>query len=139
MSITFWISFCCYFLVGFGSFAFGVVYMTRSEFMPYHAKAIGKRWEETEPNIRLLILALMRVAGSGMVSAGFMCFIVLFIPFRNHETWAIFTLPILGLITVLTALYVTSKVKKNTPASPPVAFSAVCLCLILLGFVLSLV
>ena len=137
--MAFWISFSCYFLVGVGSLAFGIIYMTRSEFMPYHAKAIGKEWKETEPNIRFLILMLMRVAGSGMVGAGIMSFILLYIPFRNHETWAIFTLPFLGLIMVLTTLYVTSKVKRNTPASPPVGFNAGCLCLILVGFVLSLI
>lgn len=138
MGITFWISFGCYFLAGLGSFAFGVVYMTRSQFMPYHAKAIEKEWDETEPKIQLLILALMRVAGSGMLSAGVMSFILLIIPFRNHESWAIYTLPILGLMTVLTTLYVTNKVKKNTPASPPVKFNVGCLCLILTGFIFSL-
>ena len=138
MEITFWISFCCYFLVGLVALILGIIYMTRSKFMPYHAKAIGKEWEETESNIRLLILALMRVSGSGMASTGIMMFILLLIPFSKHETWSIFTLPLLGLMIALTALYVTNKIKKNTPASPPVGLSAICLCLIVIGFVFSL-
>ena len=98
---------------------FGIVYMTRSEFMPYHSKAIGKDWSDVDPNLQLLLLALMRVAGSGLLTGGILTFILLLIPFRAQETWAIFTLPLLGVITVLTTLYVTNKVKRNTPASPP--------------------
>lgn len=139
MSITFWISFSCYFLVGTVFMIFGIVFMTRSEFMPYHSKVIGKDWNDLEPNLQLLLLGLMRIAGSGFLLIGISNFILLFIPFRAHETWALFTIPIIGGIFLSTLLYVTTKVKRNTPASPPVGLSALGLIMVVAGFVFSMV
>ena len=48
--------------------AFGVIYLTRSQFMPYHSLALDKPWSEVESNTQTLILALMRVAGGGFAA-----------------------------------------------------------------------
>lgn len=42
---------------------FGAIYLTRSEFMPYHAAAVGQSWGEVAPGFQVLLLAMMRAVG----------------------------------------------------------------------------
>jgi hypothetical protein len=54
------IAFACHFLALLFMIAGGLIYLLRTQFMPYHAIAAGKSWEQIEPNIRILFLAFMR-------------------------------------------------------------------------------
>lgn len=58
----------CYFLAAILLAAFGGVYLFRSEFMPYHADALGMDWNSVDRTVQVLILALMRVAGGGWLA-----------------------------------------------------------------------
>ena len=62
------ISFISYVLVGLLGFAFAFIYLFRSEFMPYHAVAVGSDWNDIDHGMQILILALMRVSGGGWLA-----------------------------------------------------------------------
>lgn len=118
--------------------AFGLTYLLRPEFMPYHAKAVGKSWSEVEASFRILILALMRVVGGGFLATACAAGFILFAAFRRGAGWALWAIPIAGLCASLPSLYVTLKVARNTPASPPWIAAAVGTVLLLAGLLFSL-
>ena len=39
---------------------FGLIYLFRPQFMPYHGDAVGMSWEEVPHAFRILIIALMK-------------------------------------------------------------------------------
>jgi hypothetical protein len=56
-----------------GSFFAGIRLLVSTTFLPFHQQAVGAPWGEIPERIRLLILALMRVAGTGAVLTGALC------------------------------------------------------------------
>jgi hypothetical protein len=54
-----------YSIVALISVVLGSIYLVSSQFMPYHAAALGTSWVALEPAEQTLILALMRVSGGG--------------------------------------------------------------------------
>ncbi len=109
----------CYLLAALLLGSFGIIYLFRPEFMPYHAEAIGKGWSAVEPSFQVLILALMRVVGGACLSTTLAMVIMLFTAFREGARWAYWTIPTIGLMASIPALYATIYVKQNTPATPP--------------------
>ena len=132
------ISFFCYLITAIISILFGIIYLVRSEFMPYHAVALEKQWIELDTKIQTLILALMRVAGGGFLATGIVIILLMLLYLRTSKQWIIFIIPTVGLIISLSSLYATILVKSRTPASPPVNLTLLSIGLILIGFILSL-
>ena len=133
------VSSICYGLVASISFIFGMIYLTRPQFMPYHSLALGKPWSEVEPNIQTLILALMRVAGGGFVATGIAIMILLLIPFQAEEPWAIYSIFLVAFWTSFGSCYATFLVQSRTPGNPPLKLSLATLVLTLIGFICSIV
>jgi hypothetical protein len=138
MQIAETISFICYFLSAAAAFIFGIMYLTRFDFMPYHREALGKDWGELDNRLQTLIVALMRAVGGGLLGASLAMMIMLFIPFRSGELWAFYTIPAIGLITYLPSLYATMIVRLRTGASSPVIMIATGSALLVVGFAISL-
>ena len=139
MSTTLLAASVCYALAALVSLVFGAVYLVRSQFMPYHEEAIGLPWQQLDQRMQTLLLALMRVAGGGLLTAGMSMAILLLIPFRAGESWARYALPAIGLVGGLPALYATILVRSRTHAHAPVAASATGIALVIAGFILSLI
>ena len=135
----FFVSLFCYGAIALLSIIFGIIYLTRPQFMPYHSLALGKSWSEVEPHVQTLILALMRVAGGGWLAAGLTILILLAIPFQAHSRWAIYTIPAIALITSCGSFYATYLVKSNTPGNPPFRLSLLSIGLAIIGFIFSIV
>lgn len=113
------LSFACYFMALLVLAGFGVVYLLRPSFMPYHAVAVGMPWAQVPPPFQVLILALMKVAGTGFLTIVVLEYIILFIPFRQGAAWARWTLPLGGILICGGTLYVTLYVATHSPANPP--------------------
>jgi hypothetical protein len=131
------IAFLLYLAVILLSLVFAGMYLFRSQFMPYHAAAVGVAWTELRPEFRTLFLALLRVCGGGWLAAAIAMSILLLVPFRRNEAWSRWALPLVGLSAAVPTLYATLLVKARTPASPPWFGAAAAIVLILLGFALS--
>lgn len=64
---------------------FGATYLTRSEFMPYHAVAIGQSWGEVAPAIQVLLLAMMRGLGGTFLALAVAVVAIALKPFREGQ------------------------------------------------------
>lgn len=139
MSSLFLISFISYGCVALVSILFGLIYLTKNQFMPYHAEALGLSWSELEEKMQVLLLALMRAAGGGFLATGLAISILLMIPFRAGATWSIYTIPAISLCTSIGTLYATLLVKTKTPGTPPLGLSFLALALTMIGFIFSII
>jgi hypothetical protein len=128
------IAFGCYACVGLIFAAFGVVYLLKPEFMPYHAAAVGATWEAAPPGFRILILGLMRVAGGAWLAVAAAMGAMLFVPFRQGARWARWAIPSVGLLAALSSLYGTLLVQLNTQAPAPWMAAALAALLCVAGF-----
>lgn len=131
------LAFICYLLVLPPLIVFGLIYLFRSAFMPYHAVAVGHSWSDVDPAFQILILALMRVAGGGFLTTAVAMGIMLFKPFRQGRPWAYWAIPGVGLISLLSSLYATAYVTRHTPASPPWIAAGLGVLLLCTGLILS--
>jgi len=116
----------------------GIVYFFSNQMMPYHAQVIGKNWAELDRGIQLIILALMKIAGAGVITIGFVALILLFIPFRRGEGWANWTLFLATIIYQGLCFFVTFKVFLVTNITTPWPLMLMGMVLGLLGFLFSL-
>ena len=132
------ISFVCHLLATLILITFGVIYIFRSEFMPYHSDAVGMPWGEVNPSFQILILAFMRVIGYTFLAFGLLIVILLFVPFRQGAGWVRWAIPIAGLVVCAGTLYTSLYVRFNTPASPPWIAPVVASVFLLTGLFLSI-
>ena len=121
------------------SAAFGVTYLVRPRFMPYHQEALGVPWPQVDPRLQTLLLGLMRTAGGGLMASALAIAFMLWIPVRAGEVWVLYAIPVVGLTTAAPALNATILVRRRTGARTPVLPAAAGVGLILLGAILSMV
>ncbi len=57
-----------YFITGIVSFVIGLWFLTARQFFYYHAQATGMKWEQIDGKLQLIILALMKVGGTGYIA-----------------------------------------------------------------------
>ena len=138
MSTRMKLAFSLYFLSGLLLAAFGFVYLLRPEFMPYHSVAVGMPWSEVSPNFKILIIALMRAVGGTVLILALAFFLILLVPFRQGAKWALWGLPILGLLQSAGSAYAMSHVALNTSASPPLWVALAGAILVVVAFALSI-
>jgi len=134
MKIAFW----CYLLGSLIATTFGIVYLVRPEFMPYHSVAVGMPWAAVEPSFQVLILALMRAVGAACLALAILQWTLLLIPFRQGAAWATWAIASSGLVMCAGSLYAMMLVRLNTPATPPWIGPAVGAALLVVGLMLSL-
>ena len=115
----------------------GVIYLFRTEFMPYHSVALGKSWAEIERALQILLLAFMKGFGGACLATAVAMGILLMIPFRKGAFWARWAIPVVGLVANLPTLYATLSVGLNTPATPPWIGVLLVTVLLIAGFILS--
>ena len=139
MNTTSLAAFVSYALAALLSIAFGTIYLVRSQFMPYHQEALGRPWQQLDQPLQTLLLGLMRTAGGGLLAGGISIAILLLIPFRAGESWSLYAIPVIGLVTVLPALYATVLIRSRTQGNTPIAASARGVGLLVIGFILSLI
>lgn len=132
------ISSVCYGAIAITSLIFGLIYLTRSQFMPYHSLALAKSGSEVEVKTQILILALMRVAGGGFISTGIAILYLLCIPFQAEATWAKYSIFLVCLGTSTGSCYATLLVKLKTPGNPPAWLSVATILLSIVGLICSL-
>jgi hypothetical protein len=131
------VAFGCYLVPALTLLAFGIRYLTASEFMPYHSAALGREWSDLLPNEQGVMLAALRGGGGGFLIGGVAILLLLLIPFRRGEVWAHRAVPALVALCGLSALFTASTLARLTPGSPPWPLTIVMILLAALGFALS--
>ncbi|MCB2222298.1 MAG: hypothetical protein KQI35_18085 [Bacteroidetes bacterium] len=131
-------------LAGYGlvtllGFVFTYLYLSRSEFMPYHAVAVGLNWEEVEPGFQTLILALMRVSGGGWLATSLGMSLLLIRLFKDDKFWILIYIGIIGLSACIPTLLATLMVRHNSPANPPWFAAAGAIALIIISLLAGII
>lgn len=108
-----------YAITGIVSIIMGAVYLFSPEFMPYHADAVGRAWQDLRDSERVLFGALLDVAGAGWIALGAAVIVLAIIPMRRGEMWARLLVPSLLVLFYIPTILATLSVLEHTPASPP--------------------
>jgi hypothetical protein len=124
--------------VALAGIVFGVRYMRRDAFLPYHAAVAGRGWPELDPGVQVVILGMLRIIGGGFATLGVT---LLWLCFALHEgarwaPWAILTVSAAALVPML---HVALKLRAFRPeAQTPVRPTVAMMLLIVVGVGLSL-
>jgi hypothetical protein len=113
------------------------VYLSRSEFMPYHAEAMRMAWSDVPANVRLLFLAMIHMIGVLAIATGGALAVMLIRPFRRGELWAAWTIPVILLAIQAGTLFVTLHIAVKTGAHTPWLAAIGGWCITVAGAVLS--
>ena len=73
---------------------FGFAYATRKTYMPHHAEAAGKRWEELDARMQWLARTYVNALGGGCVAVGALCVGLLAIHVQQPQQLAVISLAI---------------------------------------------
>ncbi|MCX6277840.1 MAG: hypothetical protein NT004_07070 [Bacteroidetes bacterium] len=114
---------------------FGLVYLLRNSFMPYHSEAISLEWGKVEPATQFLFLAFMRAISGGFIATAVA---IIFLQYKlqvNKLSWIPLLILTLGTISMLCTLYAIMIVSVHTPGRPPFGTDMIGEALLLVGFV----
>lgn len=113
----------------------GAIYFFTRQFMPYHAVAVGKQWNEIDQPMQVLILATLNADGGLIICNAIAMTILLAIPFGKGELWASWAITAIGTTSMLTGIKVAIEIDTQTAANPPwIIFVLVIILLILALF-----
>jgi hypothetical protein len=114
------------------------MFLFRSDFMPYHAAAVGMPWSEVPEPFQILIMALLKLAGGGWITVAISQLVLLLVPFRQGARWALWAVPSLGLLHYAGVCNAMAHVTLNTAATPPWIPTIASIVLILVGAALTI-
>jgi hypothetical protein len=118
---------------------FSIAYLKRSDFMPYHSVAVARPWSEIEPRMRVLLLALIKVAGWAWLALALAGFLLLYLLFsRNGEVVQLILFQVFCMIAVIPPTAIAGYVRQKTGAPTPILNGSLAVLLTLLGFILAL-
>ena len=98
MSLFLSVAFICRLLAILNTLGFGLTYLLRRQFMPYHGVALKRQWDAMPTAFQILVLALMRAVAAGALATALLSTVILLISFRAGEVWAFWTLPASALV-----------------------------------------
>jgi hypothetical protein len=116
----------------------GVIYLTRSSFMSYHGVALSLTWKDTDPMVRVLIIALMRGVSGGLIASSVTIMFLQYKFTRLKLKWIPWLIMLIGMILCSTILYAMLMVKLNTPGNPPLGLTLIGTILLITGFLLNM-
>jgi hypothetical protein len=128
----------CYLVVAVLGLGFALMYLFRGEFMPYHSIAVGNSWDEVDPAMQVLILALMRVSGGGWLALSFALIFFSIHTYRRNDIKLDLAGLIIGWSILFPTLYATLYVRSNSPADPPWYAAALAILVLGIGFILAI-
>lgn len=117
-----------------------IKYFFTTEFMPYHAEAIGCQWFEVPNNFKPLLLTLLKMTSLYFLVMG-LFLIGFFIQYFSHKEFTI-EVPLWGSITSTLMTYIVYSLHCQTGANTPYILSGIsCLIFIstfIIGFVIKM-
>lgn len=139
MDMYYWLALVSYALAFMIIVAFSVVYLKRSDFLPYHGVAIARSWDMVDSRMQLLIMALIKVAGWAWLAVACAGFMLLYLLFSRSTAIALLVVfQVFCLIAVMPPIVVAIHVHRKTDAPTPIRSGALAVCLTLSGFTFAL-
>jgi hypothetical protein len=125
-------------IVALGGILFGVRYMRRDAYLPYHAVVAGKPFAELDQGIQVIILGMLKIIGGGFATFG-VALLWLCLALREGEPWAPWAILTVSAVALIPMLYVATTLRTFRPGAPtPVRPTLVMMILIAIGVGLSL-
>lgn len=131
------LSVACYLLCAAVAVLIGCKYVTRTEWMPYHAVASGLAWSGFDSRMQLTVRGILHVAGFGMLAVGAGGLALLGAWYLTGDRRVLMLTAVPGLVFTAPVLMITRRLKAQTGARTPVVPSAISLALSLAGLALS--
>ncbi len=97
----------------------GLLYVTTTRFMPYHAEALATPWEALPAHHQGFVLGVIKGLGAGSIAVTLALAILLLVPFRRGDAWARWAIPIVGAVFTSLTAYAAYTIDVRTPASTP--------------------
>jgi hypothetical protein len=116
-------------LLGIALLGTGLIYFTRSEFMPYHARALQAEWSTLAPNHQGLLLGMLKGLASGQMIAGIATVIMSVTSLRSSAKPYVVLLPVVCLGYSVLITYATYVVSSRTPGEPPLTLGVIAILL----------
>jgi hypothetical protein len=107
-------------LVALGAILFGVRYIRREAYLPYHAAVAGKSLVDLDPGVQVIILGMLKIIGGGFVTLGVA---LLWLCFGLHQgvRWAPWAILSVSAVALGPMLYVAVRLRAFRPdAQTPV-------------------
>ena len=131
------VAFACHLAVIASLFAWGVLFLLRDEFMPYHVVAAGLPWADVPPPFQVLVLTFYKMIGGAWVAIAAALLVLLLGPFKRGERWAKFAVPGLILLQGAAVMNAMAYITTHSPAMPPWSFTIAVMALAVVGFFVS--
>ena len=131
------IAFYLYCLALLPGFVYGILYLNRNRFMPYHAAALGRTWDELDLRLQTLLIGLLKIVGGCMFTCSTAGVILLWIPFRVGDVWTNWTLLAIVCCAGIPAVYSTFLIHAKTGAATPRAAALTVPAIGILAFLLA--
>lgn len=138
MSAKLKIAFVCHPMAALALAGWGAMYLARTEFLSHHAQAVGMPWSEVPVQFQVLVLGLIKLTGGAFVALAGALLIMLFVPFRRGERWAVWAVPAVAIGCCVGLANAMAYVGSRSAASPPWTIMLTAPCLVVIGAVLSL-
>jgi hypothetical protein len=123
------------YLAAFIMLVFGVIYLLKGSFMPYHSKAIGLEWGDLDVGVQSVILALMRVVGGGYLAVSIVISLLQKKLTKYRLVWLPLLIFVVGLTVSLSTIYATILVRLNSRGRPPTILAIAGLIFLLVGYI----
>jgi hypothetical protein len=117
---------------------FGSVYLFLPKFTKYHKAALQKEWSELERETRILILALMRATGGGLMATGTGMALLQYAFTRFGHPLLAWLILIIGSIATMGSFYAMFSVRLRTKGRPPVFRVLLVYIILLAGFLFNI-
>ena len=135
-SLGYNLSFYCYAAATILTMLIGLLYASRKQIMPYHLQALEvASWEAIDSKYQFMLKALLNGGGFYGLASGLFMLILLWIPFREGQLWAGYTIGLVGLVGTIPLAYIVYKVKTNTNGNPPLWIMIIVNVLLVVGLV----
>jgi hypothetical protein len=126
-----------YVIVGIVSLVMSVKNLFSDKFLPFHEKASGKRWDEIDNSLKLVILTLLRLAGLGFLIISILLLVFPVVNYLNPNRFYKYLIPGLALIYCTGLFIINYLLYKKTKADTPWLKSLYAMSLIVIGIIIS--
>ena len=117
---------------GIATLSVSLRFLLSKEFFPYHAEVTNLKWSDVPNEFRILIIALMRMAGFGILVISLLLLGASVFNFWDSSSIIKFSIPVVGLVFWSGSFTVTFGVFQKTKANTP--WQGSLLCVVLLVF-----
>lgn len=126
-----------YVSVGLISLSMAYKNLIARSYLPFHEKAAGWKWDEVDPGLQAVIIALMKLVGAGFLVAGLQLMGIAVLQLLHHDkAWGFFV-PVYSLAFIAALAMANLELHRRTKAMTPWKASLWAFVIVALGVVLS--